>query len=132
MDVNSIKNLLVTNKAPSRRVNNGEEFGKVFEQKIAEVNSSQKISNSDARIDVLEHGSRLLDLLDDYAGDLENPHKTLKNIEPLVEAIRNEADMLQKQAAAKAQDGGDLEKIVEDLAVTANVATLKFTRGDFV
>jgi len=40
--------------------------------------------------------------------------------------------LIEAEAADKVHQDQELEKFVQDLAVTANVAALKFHRGDYI
>jgi len=75
---------------------------------------------------------KILHMLDDYARELTDPAKTLKDIEPLVESIRKEVNSIEAEAAEKVYNDNELESIIKDLAITANVAIFKFHRGDYV
>ena len=73
----------------------------------------------------------LLDLLDRYARDIENPKKTLKEIEPLIASIQRKALQLMEEADKMVPDDAKLKRIAEECAVTANVEYLKFYRGEY-
>ena len=82
--------------------------------------------------EVEENSDKIIHLLNDYARELTDPSKTLKNIEPLVESIRKEVSLIEAKTADKTHDDTELERFVKDLAVTANVAVFKFYRGDYI
>jgi len=63
---------------------------------------------------------------------LTDPSKTLKAIEPLVESIKKEVNTIEAEAAEKVDNDNELERIIKDLTITANVAIFKFHRGDYV
>lgn len=110
-------------------------FKKIFDHQMSGVNAishCQTNSSTGAGTVILDQGERLLSLLDRYANDLENPGKMLKQIEPLVMSIENEVVRIQKTAADATSLDEDLRLLVEELAVTADVATFKFHRGDFI
>ena len=67
-------------------------------------------------------------LLDSYAKDMENPKKTLRDIEPLIVSIRQNASDLM-EAADKISP--DLKEIATETAVAANSEYIKFYRGDY-
>ena len=71
----------------------------------------------------------MLNLLESYAHALQDPKRSLRSIEPLVSQIRNQIQSLKSRAHG--QDEG-LLKLVDEIAVTATVETLKFERGDYV
>ncbi|RJQ59359.1 MAG: hypothetical protein C4530_09280 [Desulfobacteraceae bacterium] len=79
-------------------------------------------------VDGTEH---LLDMLENYSREMEAPGKTLKEIQPLIDSIRQEASRL--AAEAEKEPGDDaLARIANECALTANVAYIKFYRGDLV
>jgi hypothetical protein len=132
MDINSIKNFFEAEFPSSHKINRDKGFGEIFDQKIAGLNATEPFIPTGGKADVLERGNRILNLLDDYARDLCNPQKTLKHIGPLVETIKKEAHLIEKEAADKIQNDSELERFIKDVAVTANVAAFKFNRGDYV
>ncbi len=79
----------------------------------------------------LEQSDRVLTLLDRYAGKLADPSTSLKEIYPLVTRIQEEVDLLETSAADVPDEKG-VGRFFKDLAITANVAMLKYQRGDFV
>ena len=132
MDINSIKNLSEAGFPSSHKINRDKGFGEILDQKIEGLNGTGALNPSESKADVLEHGNRILNLLDDYASELSDPRKTLKHIGPLVETIKSEAGLIEAEAAEKVQNDSELERIIKDLTVTANVAAFKFNRGDYV
>jgi formylmethanofuran dehydrogenase subunit E-like metal-binding protein len=132
MDINGID---VTYKAKPQfadKVNKDNEFRQIFDKKIAGINLAGAPVPPGGKADVLEHGDKILNLLDDYARDLGDSQKTLKHIGPLVETIEKEASLIQAEAADKVQNDSELEKFIKDLTVIANVAVFKFHRGDYI
>ena len=132
MDINSIKNFAELKAQSSSKINTDKGFGEIFEQKIAKITATETPSPADNRVHVMEHGNRILNLLDDYARELSNPRKTLKHIEPLVENIKKEANLLEVEATDEIKKDSQLEGLIKDVAVTANVAAFKFERGDYI
>ena len=72
----------------------------------------------------------LIDKLENYSKELENPDKSLKDIEPLIASIKNDAEQL----ILKATDSNDekLNKIATETAIKANTEYIKFNRGDYI
>lgn len=132
MDINSIKDLSKAGFPSSQEINKDKGFGEIFDRKIAELNVTETLIPAGDKAEVIEHGNRILDLLDDYTSELSDPRKTLKHIGPLVETIEKEAGLIKIEAAEKVQNDSELERIIKDLTVTANVAAFKFNRGDYV
>lgn len=77
---------------------------------------------------VVNKTDRLLGLLDSYAKDLEDPSKTLKDIEPLIVSMQQNASELM-EAADKISP--DLKDIATETAVAVNSEYIKFYRGDY-
>lgn len=132
MDINSIKNFSEAGFPSSHKINRDKGFGEIFDRKIAELNTTEPLIPTCGKADVIEHGNRILNLLDDYASELSDPLKTLKHIGPLMETIEKEAGLIETKAAETVQNDSELERIIKDLTVTANVAAFKFHRGDYV
>ena len=81
---------------------------------------------------VIQKTDRLLDLLDNYLKNIDNPGKTLKDIEPLIDTIKKDASLLLAEADKALPQDGDLKQIAREAAVTANVEYFKFYRGDYI
>ena len=75
---------------------------------------------------------RLLDLMETYAREMENPNKTLKEIEPLILSIQKKASQLMEDAGKTPIEDAKLGKIASECAVAANVEYIKFYRGDYI
>jgi len=84
------------------------------------------------KANVLKQGDKILNLLDDYGRVLTDPAMTLKEIEPLVERIEEEVSLFEVEATQGGYDDQALERIAQDLVMTAHVALFKFRRGDFL
>ena len=81
---------------------------------------------------VIQKTDRLLDLLDNYSKDIEDPEKTLKDIEPLIDTIKKDASRLLAEADNALPGDEHLRRIAREAAVTANVEYFKFYRGDYI
>ena len=81
--------------------------------------------------EVASQTEKLIGLLEAYAAGLENPNATLKELEPLVTRIQDEAAQLMTSADSSAINQ-DLSSIAAQTAVTAAVEYIKFQRGDYV
>lgn len=133
MDIKHIDNSVKAKILSSDKIKKGSDgFKQIFDRKISEIPATTTTAPMDTRSEVLDHGDKILNLLEDYARKLNDPSKSLKDIEPLVARIQKEASLIERSAAEKAQNDRDLGSIVKDLVVTSNVAALKFYRGDFV
>mgnify|MGYP006292729117 CR=1 FL=1 len=79
--------------------------------------------------ETLNHANKVLDLLDTYANALGDPKRTLKSIEPILQQLQEEVNRLPSGASPKNEGLG---KVLNDIAVTANIEAIKFHRGDYV
>ena len=132
MDIHEIDNLYQAKSLSSQKINKDNRFKQIFDQKLAGIHAATSQIPLDCKTDVLDQSDKILHLLDDYARELTDPAKTLKDIEPLVESIRNEVSLIEDEAAKKVYNDNELEKIIKDLTITANVAISKFHRGDYI
>lgn len=132
MDINKIYDSFSGQLSSSKKVDSDNGFKQVFDKKINEVNAATMLSPVGNKADVIEHGDKILNLLDDYTRELVDPAKTLKDIGPLVKNIEKEVNLIQAESADKVHNDKELEKIIKDLTVTANVAVYKFHRGDYI
>jgi hypothetical protein len=81
---------------------------------------------------VTSQTSRLLDLLDNYAKNLERPSITLRDMVPLTEEIRLNAQELLEETEKIPQDQEKLRGIATSAVIAAEVELVKFRRGDYV
>ena len=133
MDIHELNNLSQVKAPSSKKVNNKDSgFKQIFDQKVADIHAVTSQIPLDCKKDVLGQSDKILHLLDDYARELTDPTKSLKDIEPLVENIRKEVSLIEDEAAMKIKNDSELERIIKDLAITANVALSKFHRGDYI
>jgi len=132
MDINKINDASKLRLPSSRQVESDTQFRQIFDRTLNKIDATTAPTPADGKIDVIEHGDKILNLLDDFARVLSNPEKTLKDIEPLATNIEKEASLIEAEAAANTPHDRELGKIIRDLAVTANVAVLKFHRGDYI
>jgi len=75
---------------------------------------------------------KLLGMLETYAGQLENPEVSLKNIAPALEEINAKADSLLEDTRILGEDNSELKDIATQTVVTARTEYLKFQRGDYL
>ena len=74
----------------------------------------------------------LLELLETYANQLENPGVSLKNIAPVLDQINEKADSLLKDTRFLSEEDSGLKTIATQTVVTAQTEYLKFQRGDYL
>ena len=113
-------------------ITNDKGFKQIFDRKLSEVNPVKSLTSADPKTELLDCSDKVLDLLDEYANELSNPLKTLKDIEPIVTRIEKEVDIIESKTAGMIPGDIEIEQFVRDLSVTAHVAVLKFQRGDYL
>jgi hypothetical protein len=135
MNIHEIDILLQTGSKASPRSSKetkDKDFEKIFQTTLSRLNATSPNQSSDDKSDILRHGDKILSLLDDYAGHLNDPKKTLRDIEPLVGEIEKEVKFIEAETAEKSQNDEWLQGLINDLVLMANVNIYKFYRGDFV
>jgi len=132
MDINRIYDLIQGQQSSPKKMDSDCGFKQVFDKKINEINEATMSTSIGGKADVIKHGDKILNLLDDYTRDLADPAKTLKDIGPLVKNIEKEVSLIEAESADAVHNDEALKKIIKDLAVTANVAVYKFHRGDYI
>jgi hypothetical protein len=132
MDINRIYDSFQGQRSSPKKVDSDCGFKQVFDKKINEMNAATMSTSMGSKADVIKHGDKILNLLDDYTRELADPAKTLKDIGPLVKNIEKEVSLIEAESADAVHNDKALKKIIKDLAVTANVAVYKFHRGDYI
>ena len=132
MKIDHIDHLYHGKVSSPEKTAKGDGFKKVFDQRLAEIGQTSSQIPDGSNAEILKRSERVLDLLDEYASGLNDPEKTLKDIEPLVASIKEEADSIERESQEKLQHDEELERFVKELSVTANVAMFKFHRGDYI
>ncbi len=92
--------------------------------------ASCKVSHIDRK--TLQHASKLLDVLEEYAQALENPQESLRSIEPIVIRMQQELKGLNVGSMSYVGQHEELSELLNQIAVTASVEALKFQRGDYI
>ncbi len=114
----------------------GTAFDDVFIRELTALQKTPDLPSDSGASDPMAHmmsrGDEILTMLETYAADLENPCKTLKQMTPLVDVIEQEVDRFEKSAKAGFPSDQAFMTWVNELTLTARVATAKFHRGDFV
>lgn len=87
------------------------------------------VSSSD---DLVERTSRAIDLLDAYSRALSSPNKTLRDIEPALNAFIDETTSLYEENVEGGNDAQELHQVMEDLIRTARLEHIRFQRGDYL
>lgn len=132
MEIKEIHNLNSGKVNLQKKTQTANTFGQIYNQKLSDASEVKPQVHFDTKMDLVNQSSRVINLLDEYANELKNPEKTLKEIEPLVKAIDREINLVKTSAADPAYKDDGISEVIRDLSITANVALLKFHRGDFV
>jgi len=131
MDINKIGNSFQAKLSSTAKVGDDNQFKEIFDKKLDEIHAITSPCPVDSKSDVFVQSEKILNLLDNYAVELADPARTLKDIGPLVENIEKEVTMMESEAVNKVQNDKALDKLVKDVTVTAKVAMYKFHRGDY-
>jgi len=90
----------------------------------------------DVRIDpppsIQNMTDELLDMLDLYSSQLEDPTASLKSLEPILNRIKTSAGKLLEQTERSPDTDAELKEIAFQSAMMANNEYIKFQRGDYL
>nr|WP_319494553.1 hypothetical protein [uncultured Desulfobacter sp.] len=148
-NINNIQNISQILDGQSKKVSrtSGQEFEALLnsaqEKKIqAPEESSQtselgEISAMDFDIQtvseiVTDKTDKLLTSLERYAFQLDDTNVPLKEIEPIVEGLNEDAASLLEETLSLGEDDQDLIDIATSTAIAAKTEYLKFQRGDYL
>lgn len=129
MEIKSVGDSFQKGLTCTSKMKENNSFQRLLEAKLSDVGGVASCAPSASTRELLEQGETMLSLLDGFARDLGNGGKTIKEIEPLVKTIEKELVKLES-SAEKAE--GRLKGLLNHLAVTGEVAVVKFNRGDFI
>lgn len=132
MDIDKIGNSFQAKLSSTAKVDGDNQFKQIFNQKLDALHPTTNPCPVDNKSDVIVQSEKILNLLDHYAGELADPARTLKDIRPIVDSIEKEVTLMESEAVGNVQNDKALDRLVEDLAVTAKVAMYKFHRGDYI
>ena len=132
MKIDQIDQLYHGKLSSPEKTTKGDGFKKILENRLTEIGQTASQLPQGSNAEILKRSERVLDLLDEYASGLNETNKTLKDIEPLVASIKEEADCIERENRDKLQHDKELERFIKELSVTANVAMFKFHRGDYI
>jgi len=100
----------------------------VADPKLGEVQPTSFPIIANPSTGIVNQTGKLLDLLEDYANQMGDPKKTLRDIEPLIATIQKNATELVEAAD---ESPGELKELAAEAAIAANVEYAKFYRGDY-
>ena len=132
MKIDQIDQLYHGKLSSPEKTAKGDEFKKIFEQRLTDIGKTASQLPQGSTTEILKRSERVLGLLEEYASGLNDTNKTLKDIEPLVVSIKEEADSIERESRDGLQHDKELERFIKDLSVTANVAMFKLYRGDYI
>jgi len=132
MDIRKIDDLSPTTMSSPNKPIEKDAFRQIYQERLSMVSQTPAPFLFDAKTDFIDQGDKVLDLLDAYATELNNPEKNLKDIDPLVKAIEKEMNIFEAKRADHPGMDEEMDGIAQDLSITANVALLKFQRGDYI
>ena len=132
MKIDQIDQLYHGKLSSPEKTAKGDGFKKILEQRLTGIGQTACQLPQGGTTEILKRSERVLDLLDEYASGLNDTNKTLKDIEPLVVSIKEEADSIERESRDGLQHDKELERFIKDLSVTANVAMFKLYRGDYI
>lgn len=81
--------------------------------------------------DAVDRTENLIDLLDQYRRKLADPSANLKQIDPIIREIGQEAEILTPVLETLSEKEG-LKRILNETLVTASTEVTKFYRGDYI
>jgi len=99
---------------------------------IQDVQPIPFVNMTSPQKEMVEKVGSVLDLFETYALNLNNPNKTLKDIEPALLHMKQAADRLNSENILHKDKGSSLSQLVNNIQVTASVEYFKFQRGDYI
>lgn len=80
---------------------------------------------------IIDRTERMLNILDNYQQDLNDPNTPLRDIHPLIQEMEMEKERLIPILDSLPDDDG-LKDILNQILVTSSVEIMKFNRGSYV
>jgi hypothetical protein len=81
---------------------------------------------------MINDAGRLLDMLDRFAKDMGDPSKTLKEIEPTLMDLNQQAAILARASQKTTLQDDHLKQMIDQCHLLAKKEYLKFIRGDYI
>jgi hypothetical protein len=107
-------------------------FREVLQARIAQTGSTAPATGLESKSALLAQSEKVLDLLDDFSQALADPHRSLKDLAPLLRRMEGEAKLLDPASGDEGDQDLSLSQVVSDVSLLANVTFIKFHRGDFI
>nr|WP_321402897.1 hypothetical protein [uncultured Desulfobacter sp.] len=147
-NINNIQNISQILDGQSKKVSrtSGQEFESLLnsaQEKIQALEESSQTSElgeiSAMNFDiqtvseiVTDKTDKLLTSLERYAFQLDDTNVPLKEIEPILEGLNEDAASLLEETLSLGEDDQDLIDIATSTAIAAKTEYLKFQRGDYL
>jgi len=132
MDISKIGNFSPAQLPSPGKAQAPGSFGEIYQEQLTATPPTDAQLLTNAKTDLMDQGDKVLDLLEAYSADLNNPDKTLKEIDPLATAIEEEMNIFETKRTDQMGMDEEMAGFADALAITANVALLKFRRGDYL
>lgn len=147
-NINNIQNIAQILDNQSKKVSRtgGQEFESLLDSAQKKIQSSEEasqtselgeISAMDFDIQtvseiVTDKTDKLLTNLERYTFQLDDANVSLKDIEPVLEGLNEDAASLLEETLSLGDDDQDLIDIATSTAIAAKTEYLKFQRGDYL
>ena len=124
----------VTDKTVDQGAAPDETHGASSTGELSEISSVQNIIPGESSDTIQIKTYELIEKLSKYAANIGNREVSLKEIEPLLDEIKSDAEELLQESeyAAKYSTDSSLIDIARHSAITANAEYIKFQRGDYL
>lgn len=132
MDISKIGNVSPAQLSSPGKTQAAGSFREIYQEQLTAIPPMDVQFPMDVKTELMDQGDKVLDLLDAYTAQLSNPEKSLKEIDPLATAIEEEVNLFEAKRADLLEIDEEMEGFADALSITANVALLKFRRGDFI
>ncbi len=109
---------------PSEMQNNPQALGEITSVRTIQIPTQSDLVSGSTE--------KLLELLDTFSAQLQDPGVSLKHMAPVLETIHNKADQLVKETRDLGAEHAGLRDIANQTAVTAQTEYIKFQRGDYL
>lgn len=149
-DINPIQNgpqQAGSDKSPKKPAAADKSFQQAFNRAIDNMEPSDMKTSSSGALTELPPGNlrpqigasplsekadQVLQSLDRYSEKLSDATVSLKNLEPDLQKLQEDAGKLLKEAETSPYSDSKLKEIAKEFAVTANTEYVKFQRGDYL
>ena len=147
-NINNIQNISQILDSQSKKISrtSGQEFESILNSARDKIEASEEGSQTSelGEISAMEFDiqtvseivtdktEKLLTNLERYAFQLDDTNVSLKDIEPVLEGLNEDAASLLEETLSLGEDDQDLIDIATSTAISAKTEYLKFQRGDYL